>query len=116
MSHKDIERAFYLRKVLEKQIDKADPELDYKDRVVAAMKRMDDKSGKEWREEIQIDSDKKMSVEEAQPFYLRVGFVGDEEGLGSKGSEPPEESERTKKNSLKEQVMCRIGKVLDKVL
>lgn len=115
MSHKDIERAFYLRKVLEKQIDKADPELDYKERVMEAMKAMDKKLGPEWRKEMQIDSEDKMSSEEAKPFYMRVMMVGDDEGLGYKGSEPPEEDERTSK-SLKEQVMCRVKKVLDEML
>jgi hypothetical protein len=116
MSHKDIERAFYLRKVLEKQIDKADPELDYRERVEAAMKAMDEKVGPEWRKEIEIDGDEKLSAAEAEPFYFRVGFVGDSEGLGQKGAEAPLESERPKKESLKDQVMCRISKVLDKVL
>lgn len=116
MSHKDIERAFYLRKVFEKQLDKVDPELDYKDRVAAAMKKMDKKVGKEWRKEIQIDSEDKMSAEEAQPFYMRVMLVGDDEGLGYKGSEAPDEDERPDKENLKDQVMCRIKKALEELL
>ena len=116
MSSKDIERAFYLRKLLEKQIDKADPELDYKGRVMAAMKAMDKKLGPEWKGEMEIDGDKKLSAEEAKPFYMKVGFVGDEEGLGPKGSEAPDEDERSESSSLKEQVMCRVKKLLDEML
>ena len=116
MSHKDIERAFYLKKVFDKQLDKTDPKLDYKERVMAAMKAMDKKLGPEWSKEMEIDGDEKLSAEEAQPFYMRVGFVGDEEGLGEKGSEAPEEDERQEEGNLKDQIMCRIGKILDKVL
>lgn len=115
MSHQDIERAFYLKKLFDKQLDKADAKLDYRERVEAAMKAMDKKLGKEWREEIQIDSDQKMDAESAQPFYLKVRLEGDNEGLGYKGSEAPEEDERNDK-SLKDQIMCRLGKLLDEVL
>ena len=116
MSSKDIERSHYLRKLYEKQMDKVDPELDYSDRVKAAMEAMDKKLGKEWREEIKIDGDKKLDAEAAQPFYMRVMMVGDEEGLGYKGSEAPEEDERPNSKSLKEQVMCRVKKLLDEML
>ena len=116
MSHNDIERAFYLKKIFDKQIDKTDPELDYKDRVMTAMKAMDKKLGKDWREEIEIDGDDKLDQDEAQQFYMKVRMVGDDEGLGYKGSEAPEEGERKQAKSLKDQVMCRIGKVLDKML
>ena len=115
MSSQDIERSFYLKKLFDKQLDKADPELDYHERVEAAMKSMDKKLGKDWREEMQIDSDKKMDSESAQPFYLKVRMEGDKEGLGYKGSEAPEEDERTGK-SLKDKIMCRLGKMLDEVL
>jgi hypothetical protein len=111
MSHNNIERAFYLRKLLEKQLDKVDPKLSHKERMEAAKKKLDAKLGPEWRKEIEIDGDEKLSSEEAAPFYMRVMVVGDQEGLGPKGSEAPEEGERPEKD--KKQIINQIQELLE---
>lgn len=116
MSSQDIERAHYLRKIFEKMLDKADPEQSFKDRLEEAKKKMDDKLGtSKWRDEMKFDSEDPMPHQEAKPFYMRVAMVGDEEGLGDKGSEPPEEEERPG-HELKEKLMCHISKILDRLL
>ena len=114
MGSQDIERAFYIKKLFDKQMDKVDPKKSYRERCECAMKAMDQKMGKEWRSEMQIDGDDKMDAAEAMPFYLKLDMEGDAEGLGTKGTEAPDEEERPV--SFKDKIMKRIGKMLDEVL
>lgn len=123
MTSRDIERAEYLKRLFQKQLDKANPKKSHEGREKEAIKKMDEKLGTEWRHEISRPELDIVQVEVIGPppsdvtsFYDRVSKLGDEEGLGDKGSDAPEEHERADEPDLKDKLMCALSKVLDKIL
>lgn len=123
----DLSRAYYLKRLFDKQMDKADPKDSHEDRLKSAQERMDKKLGPEWRQEISrpgvqlvevelMGSDKPMNQEELESFYHRVQCLGDQEGLGNKDTEAPEDGERPEQQDFKDQVIERVTKFLRKVL
>jgi hypothetical protein len=113
MSSKDLDRAAYIKRLYDKQLDKADAKLSLKERMKHAEDAMDKKLGKEWRSEIakpevemveiivETPAPKMKSKEEHDSFYERVHAEGDKEGLGPKDSEAPEEHELSEADDAK---------------
>ena len=105
MVGQDLERAHYIQKMFAKCMDKVDRKLDHDGRMQAAAKLMDEKLGKAWRNEANPDDIEFIELDvvgtgkpqldkaPAKAFYEKLGMAGDDEGLGTRGTEAPDDRE-----------------------
>ena len=94
MASRDIEHAFYVRRLLEKKLDRADPEQPLHCRMRDAMAAMDEQFGEKWRHIMKKSGLDMMPTTEAdepadeakdESFFKTLQSVSEDEGIG----EPP---------------------------
>lgn len=95
MSGKDIERANYLKRLFHEMMAKVDHSNPHNKRQKDAEAKMDEKLGKEWREHAKVDQPPVHQDSDNDILFVRMAEVGDEEGLGYKGTEAPEDEDKT---------------------
>lgn len=123
---RDISRSFYLKKLLDKQLDKANPKLDHKGRQAEAEAQMDKLLGPAWRKFIgdggvtvvEIETTAEPTHEDPTSFFEKVKNAGMNEGLGYKDADYDETIDKDEDSSecQKETIMAQFKRILDKVL
>ena len=89
MSGNDIDNAHYIQRLLEKKLDKADPEQPFHCRMRDAMAAMDEQFGDKWRHIMKKSGLDVMPTKGEEPqddsFFSLLQRVSEDEGIG----EPP---------------------------
>lgn len=78
MARQDLEIAFYLKRLFDAQMARADPEKDNPGRLREAVARMDARLGPEWRARMESAE---IQVIPVKTFMERVNELADEEGI-----------------------------------
>ena len=127
MSGQDVKRVSDLKRLFDEQLKKVDHSKDFEARQAEAASIMDRLLGTEWRGEAQIPGIEIIQVEltegeapsqDPTDFYERVHDAMREEGLDFKHDSPEDNHEEREKRqgSLKDQILCEVSQLLDRLL
>jgi hypothetical protein len=127
VSGRDLTRAYDIKRLFDKQLDKVDQKLDHPERMQAAAKLMDKLVGEDWRGEVQLPGITVIEVQtvganpkpsrEPESFYNKVHKAMYEEGMDYKdegGLDEHEASEAREQCDPKKKLIEEFTALVDK--